>query len=265
MIPETLQNFVYQESPSIYTKCFYVMNFLALLYLGISEFTGNHLQYSKFWNLGSKKSGGILLRSKVGMLILYTPSVLAGLSSFVLFPTAKIRVLMLKSAITLHFLKRDLEVLFLHKFSGFMVLDSVITISAAYFASAVSLIYFQHRTEGLSEPLIDLKYVGILVFLGGICGNFYYHLLLSRLRKKGDEGYKIPRGGLFNLVICPHYLFEIVTFIGISFISQTTLSYFCALGSAFYLLGRSYATRNWYLSKFEDFPKNVKALIPYVF
>ncbi|PIN20619.1 Steroid reductase [Handroanthus impetiginosus] len=238
MIAEMLQSFVCQESPSIYTKCFYVINLLALMYLGISEFTGDHLH-------------------KVGMLIIYTPAVLAGLSSFVLFPNAKIRFLMLKSALTLHFLKRDLEVLFLHKFSCFIVLDSVIIISSAYLASIVSMIYFQHQTEGLSEPLTDLKYVGILVFLGGMCGNFYHHLLLSRLRKKGDEGYKIPRGGLFNLVICPQYLFEIVTFVGISFISQTTLPYLFTLGSAFYLLGMSHATRNSYLSKFEDFPKNV--------
>ncbi|KAK4435944.1 3-oxo-5-alpha-steroid 4-dehydrogenase 1 [Sesamum alatum] len=228
-----VESFVFEEASSTYTKAFYGLTLLGLCYLGISEAIGKHLNYSKFWNSSSSsnKSTQILLPSKVGMLMAYTPSLLAGVSSFWVFSDGGgIRVLMLKSAITLHFLKRDLE----------------------------------HRVEGFPEPLVDLKYVGVLMFLVGVIGNFYHHYLLSKLRDENDKDYKIPRGGLFSLVICPHYLFEILTFIGISFISQTLFSYLCSAGSATYLLIRSCATKNWYLSKFEDFPKNVKALIPYV-
>ncbi|KAK6138006.1 hypothetical protein DH2020_028260 [Rehmannia glutinosa] len=265
MIAEIVEGFVYQEPSSIYTKAFYGATCLALLCLTLWEFTGKHLQYSKFWNSGSKKSKQVLLPSKIGMFILYAPALIAGISSFLLFPNGDIRFLMLKSALTIHFLKRDLEVLFLHKFSGFTVLETAVIISATYLASAASMVYFQHQTQGFPEPSIDLKYVGVVVFMLGTCGNFYHHYLLSKLREKSDKGYKIPQGGLFSLVICPHYLFEILTFIGISFISQTVFSYLCALGSALYLLARSNATRKWYLSKFENFPKNMKALIPYVF
>jgi hypothetical protein len=53
--------------------------------------------------------------------------------------------------------------------------------------------------------------------------------------------------------------------LGISFISQTSYAISFTLGSIFYLMGRSYATRKWYLSKFEDFSEDVKALIPYAF
>ena len=158
-----------------------------------------------------------------------------------------------------------LQVLFVHKYSGAMVLDSAIVISLSYFLSTVSMIYAQHLTQGLSDPPIDLKYPGVVLFLIGMCGNFYHHYQLSKLRKKGEKGYKIPKGGLFDLVICPHYLFEILIFVGVSFISQTLYSFCFTIGTIFYLIGRSYATRRWYLSKFEDFPKHVKALIPYVF
>lgn len=159
----------------------------------------------------------------------------------------------------------NFQVMFLHKFSGFMVLESAIIISTFYFSAAASMLYLHNQTLGIPEPTIDLKYVGLVVFLIGICGNFYHHYLLSKLREKNDKGYKIPSGGLFSLVICPHYLFETTVFIGISFISQTIFSYLTAIGVALYLLARSHATRNWYVSKFENFPKNVKALIPYVF
>ena len=146
-----------------------------------------------------------------------------------------------------------------------MFLDSAIPITLSYFISAATMTYAQHLTEGLPEPPIDLMYPGVVVFLLGIIGNFYHHYLLSKLRGNGEKEYKIPKGGLFELVICPHYLFEIIGFYGVSFISQTIYAFCFTIGTTFYLLGRSYSTRQWYLSKFEDFPTNVKAVIPFVF
>ncbi|RYR37936.1 hypothetical protein Ahy_A09g042850 isoform B [Arachis hypogaea] len=158
-------------------------------------------------------------------------------------------------------------VLFVHKYSGYMYLDSAIPITLSYFISAATMTYSQHLTvtEGLPQPQIDLMYPGVAVFLIGIIGNLYHHYLLSKLRGVSEKEYKIPKGGLFGLVICPHYLFEITMFYGISMISQTVYSLCFTIGTTFYLVGRSYATRKWYLSKFEDFPKNVKAVIPFVF
>lgn len=139
------------------------------------------------------------------------------------------------------------------------------SISLGYFLSTVCMIYAQYLTQGVPEPTVDLKYVGVVLFLVGIIGNFYHHYLLSKLREKGDKRYKIPKGGLFRLVICPHYLFEIIGFIGVSLISQTMYAFSFATSTVFYLMGRSNATRRWYLSKFQDFPKEVKALIPYIY
>ena len=78
------------------------------------------------------------------------------------------------------------------------------------------------------------------------------------------QGYKIPRGGLFELVACPHYLFEIIMFLGLAMIAQTVFALAVAFSTAAYLAGRSCATRRWYASKFEDFPARNKALVPYV-
>ncbi|KAG6418603.1 hypothetical protein SASPL_120807 [Salvia splendens] len=262
MITEMVEGFAYKEALSIYEKlicgatCFYLVG------LAFLEVSGKHLQYSKFSNSGASKSR---IPSKIGMLFIYTPALFAGVASFWVFPGGGIRFLMLKSAVTIHFLKRDLEVLFLHKFSGFFGVESAVIIAATYFTAAAGFVYFHHQTEGLPEPSVDLKYFGVLLSLIGLSGNFYHHYLLSKLRKNNNKGYDIPRGGLFNLVICPHYLFEITTFVGFSFISQTIFTYVCAVGVAFYLSARSYATRKWYISKFENFPTNVKALIPYVF
>lgn len=146
-----------------------------------------------------------------------------------------------------------------------MMADSVVMISISYCAYAITMVYAQRLATGVAEPVLDLKYPGVALFLLGIAGNFYHHLLLSKLRDKGNKGYKIPKGGLFRFVICPHYLFEIIELVGVALISQTIYAFSFALGSAMYLMGRSYATRKWYLSKFQNFPSEVRALIPYVF
>ncbi|XP_057735875.1 steroid 5-alpha-reductase DET2-like [Arachis stenosperma] len=268
MVMSALLKFLFPPPPSLVVSALSVVNLVSLTSGGLSEMRGKHMNYSKFWNATTANSAKqIKLSSRAAMLMLYTPAFLAGVASFFIFPNEGLRSTLLQSALTLHFFKRDLEVLFVHKYSGYMYLDSAIPITLSYFISAATMTYSQHLTvtEGLPQPQIDLMYPGVAVFLIGIIGNLYHHYLLSKLRGVGEKEYKIPKGGLFGLVICPHYLFEITMFYGISMISQTVYSLCFTIGTTFYLVGRSYATRKWYLSKFEDFPKNVKAVIPFVF
>lgn len=254
------------DEPSIWITATTVATLISTVYLGLAEMIGNHLQYSKFTSSNSdKKPQGIKVSSRTGMLILYTPALLAGLVSFFIFPDGDLRFLLLKFAVTFHFFKRDLEVLFVHKYSGGMILGSIIIISIFYFSAAAGLVVVHYLTLGLPKPSINLKYIGLILFTLGILGNFYHHNLLAKLRKPNEKGYKIPQGGLFDFVICPHYLFEIFIFVGISFISQTPFSFACTFGVSLYLIARSYETRKWYINKFEDFPKNIKCLIPYIF
>ncbi|XP_062091673.1 uncharacterized protein LOC133797695 [Humulus lupulus] len=270
-----------ETPPSLYIKALSLVTLVAIGVLGLLEVAGKHLGYSKFYNFSSQNRAK--MSSRAGMLLLYTPAFLAGLASLLLLVphTNDLRFLLLTLALTIHFFKRVFEVLFIHKYSGAMVIDSAILISFSYFFSTANMIYCHYKLyptlqdtagndgEQSSTTFIDMKYIGVVLFLIGIAGNLYHHCLLSQLRKKGDKEssstYKIPKGGLFGLVICPHYLFEILAFVGISFISQTLYAYCFTLATIFYLMGRSCATRRWYLSKFEDFPKHVKALLPFLF
>nr|KYP43858.1 Trans-2,3-enoyl-CoA reductase [Cajanus cajan] len=260
-----LLSFIFPASASLVIRGMSVISLVSVGNAFLSEIRGKHMNYSKFWNANSTEKMQMKLSSKVGMLLSYTPAFLVCLASFWIFPHEGFRSTLLQSALTLHFFKRLFEVLFIHKYSGGMALDTTITISLNYFISTSLMIYDQNLTQGLPEPPINLVYPGIVLFVVGISGNLYHHYLLSKLRGKGEKEYKIPRGGCFELVICPHYLFEIIGFLGVSFISQTFYPFSFTLGSTIYLMGRSYATRKWYLSKFEDFPKHVKAVIPFVF
>ncbi|CAN6697441.1 unnamed protein product [Malus baccata var. baccata] len=274
-----ISTLIFPPPPSIFMTAMSVISFTSLANAGISEIRGKHMQYSKFWNFNNhqnfapnleKQQEVVTLSGRAGMLVAYTPAFVAAFTSLLFFSHHDVRSLLLSSALTLHFLKRILEVQFVHKYSGGMGVDTAVPICLSYLLSTGSMIYGQYLSSqvlGFPEPAIDLKSAGIVLFVIGISGNLYHHYLLSKMRSKpGEEKeYKIPKGGLFELVICPHYLFEITTFLGVSFISQTLYAFSFTAGTALYLAGRSYATRNWYRSKFKDHIPTFKALIPYVF
>ncbi|KAE8773636.1 Trans-2,3-enoyl-CoA reductase [Hordeum vulgare] len=273
--PSLLPAVLYPPPASVFVTAMSVVSFASLASAGLSELRGQHMAYSKFWHVVSgqqqqqKKggTGGALLSSRDGMLVAYAPALVAAAASFVVPGAVEgLRAELLAAALAVHFLKRVLEVLFIHRYSGNMPLNTALTISSSYLLSAITMIYAQHLAVGLPDPTTDLLYPGVLLFTVGIAGNFYHHYLLSQLRKGGDDdkGYKIPKGGLFEFVTCPHYLFEIIGFFGFAMISQTVYALAMASGTAAYLIGRSFATRRWYESKFEEFPTTIKALIPYI-
>ena len=112
MVVSMLQSFIFPPPPSLFITAMSVVSLTLLVYTGFSEVRGNHLKYSKFWNVNSPKSGRkqIKVSSTTGMLILYTPAFLAALTSFLLFPPQDFRSLLLHSALAIHFFKRIFEV-----------------------------------------------------------------------------------------------------------------------------------------------------------
>lgn len=62
----------------------------------------------------------------------------------------------------------------------------------------------------------------------------------------------------------PHYFFELVAWFGIAVTSQD-LNVFLVFMSMFsYLLMRSKATKEWYLTNIQGFPKDRKLLVPFL-
>ena len=50
-------------------------------------------------------------------------------------------------------------------------------------------------------------FIGLVMFLGGIGVNILSNRVLVALKKEG-KGYRVLRGGLFELVSCPNYFGE---------------------------------------------------------
>jgi very-long-chain enoyl-CoA reductase len=121
--------------------------------------------------------------------------------------------------ITLHFVKRELETLFVHRFSlATMPARNIFKNSAHYWIlSGVNLAYWIYRPTGPtakpSNPIIT--YAAIALFVIGELGNLSNHITLRNLRNDGGTERGIPQGLGFNLVTCPNYMFESIAWIGI--------------------------------------------------
>ncbi|KAL9041700.1 MAG: hypothetical protein Q9180_001107 [Flavoplaca navasiana] len=121
--------------------------------------------------------------------------------------------------ITLHFLKRELETLFLHRFSSAtMPLFNLFKNSAHYWLLAgLNIAFWTYRSSapaaGDSNPWITWPSVALYTI--GELGNLNTHFVLRSLRSAGGNERGIPHGFGFGLVTCPNYMFETLAWIGI--------------------------------------------------
>lgn len=224
--------------------------------MGAGEWMGlSLLKYSKF-----RPERGI--DARLGMFVLYFLPVLAALGfSLPYLSTATLVQTLVLAAILGHFGKRCLEVLFLHKYSG--PIDPLTTLAIALFYSLIAgFVSFLNRWPLMAAD--NLFWLGLLLFAFGETANFAHHKILADLRRD-TQGYVIPRGGWFEYVVCPHYFFEIAAWVGIALMSRHLFALIALAGMAGYLLARSHKTLAWYRQKFPNFPKNRKALIPFLF
>ena len=105
--------------------------------------------------------------------------------------------------------------------------------------------------------------IGLIIFICGMMININSDNTLISLRKN-SEGYKIPRGNFFNFVSCPNYMGEIIEWIGFFVIAMSLPALSFTLWTFFNLVPRALNHHDWYLENFDNYPKNRKAVIPYI-
>ncbi|MFQ6662333.1 hypothetical protein Gotur_030198 [Gossypium turneri] len=92
---------------------------------------------------------------------------------------------------------------------------------------------------------------------------------LGSLRERGDRtaDYVIPHGDWFEIVSSPHYLAEMIIYAGLLVASGgTDFTIWLLLGFVVANLAFAAAeTHQWYLRKFEDYPHNRWAILPFVY
>jgi 3-oxo-5-alpha-steroid 4-dehydrogenase 1 len=104
--------------------------------------------------------------------------------------------------------------------------------------------------------------LGVLCFLVGWAINQHADTTLIRLRKPGDTGYEIPRGGMYRWISCPNYLGEMLEWIGWAIASWSLAGTAFAVFTIANLLPRAIANHRWYKQAFPDYPPARRAIIP---
>ncbi|KAI1400404.1 3-oxo-5-alpha-steroid 4-dehydrogenase-domain-containing protein [Hypoxylon fuscum] len=170
-----------------------------------------------------------------------------------------------------HFVKRELETLFLHKFAAntmpfaFVFRNSLFYWAVAGFLGALE-IYAPFSPAALtrSTPANDLvTYVGMALYAVGELANFDVHWYLAHLRKPGETARKIPHGHGFGLVTCPNYMFEIIAWIGIILVTRSpSLLLFIVIG-AYYMYTWGWGKEKAYRQQFGDkYKKKRHVMLP---
>ncbi|MFW5920483.1 MAG: DUF1295 domain-containing protein [Polyangiales bacterium] len=118
-----------------------------------------------------------------------------------------------------------------------------------------------YETAWLADPRFAL---GLALFAAGYAINRWADWKLRNLRKPGETGYKIPRGGLYERISCPNYFGEIVEWTGWAVATWSLAGLSFALFTTANLLPRALTHHRWYRDKFEDYPAQRRAVIPFL-
>lgn len=127
---------------------------------------------------------------------------------------------------------------------------------------APALSTFGHYPDRwLTEPRLLF---GAALFFVGYGINRAADRTLIGLRASGESGYRVPHGALFEHVSCPNYLGEILEWIGFAIATWSLAGAAFAFYTAANVAPRALSHHRFYLATFPDYPKNRRALIPFV-
>jgi 3-oxo-5-alpha-steroid 4-dehydrogenase 1 len=127
-----------------------------------------------------------------------------------------------------------------------------------YYLGSLSATY---TTEWLYDPRFV---IGILMFISGLMINWQADTILIHLRKPGETGYKIPSGGFFRYISCPNHFSEIIEWSGFALMTWSLPGLAFAIWTLVNLLPRALQHHKWYLSTFSDYPRERKAVFPFI-
>jgi 3-oxo-5-alpha-steroid 4-dehydrogenase 1 len=107
--------------------------------------------------------------------------------------------------------------------------------------------------------------IGIILFFGGLFINWRSDTILIRLRKKGETGYKIPNGFLFDLISTPNLFGEIIEWTGFALMAWNLPAFSFMIWTFANLVPRSKNHHDWYHQNFTNYPKERKIIFPFIY
>ncbi|TFK27846.1 hypothetical protein FA15DRAFT_585617 [Coprinopsis marcescibilis] len=179
--------------------------------------------------------------------------------------------------VMLHFLKRELETVFVHRFSHGTMPFLFVFRNSAYYHICYGLLFaidiYRPKYSATSPYIVGtyrdnemVLWIATGFWLYAQVSNFRTHITLRNLRPPGTRVRGLPRGYGFNLVSCPNYFFEIVAWTVLVVLTQSIASYFFIILAIVTLSGWALKRHNNYKKEFgKEYPRHRRALFPFVF
>lgn len=217
------------------------------------------------------RSYGFLVNGKVAWIVQEFPSLAVPLYLYGVGPTdttSQTANQILLGMFLFHYFNRT--VIFPLRIRGGKPTPFFIMLSAIFFTTVNGYIQGKHLTaikaygdEHLTSPSFVL---GSLLFWTGVAINWHSDAVLRNLRKPGETGYKIPRGGMFEYVSGANFFGEILEWAGFALACGGSLpAVTFALNTAFNIGPRAVQHHQWYLEKFDDYQKLGRyAIVPFL-
>ena len=105
--------------------------------------------------------------------------------------------------------------------------------------------------------------LGIILFLIGMRINMQSDTILLSLRSK-NKGYQIPKGGFFKYISYPNYFGEILEWTAFALMTWSWAGLSFMIWTMANLVPRAIKGHQWYHQQFDDYPKDRKAIFPFV-
>lgn len=248
------------ETIYIISGIYFIISVLSLVILVLGE----PAPYGKFL----KSNSGIAINANIAWCIQETPSLIIPIC--LLFSGApkatQMPNIILILMMVVHYIQRTCIYPLLIRggkpfpLSAFLIAVCICTVNG-YLQSYYILYYGEYGEEWWKKPHFI---IGLFLFIFGMSTNVYSDQILRNLRKPGETGYKIPKGGMFTYVSGANFFGEIVEWIGFA-VATWSLPGLAFAAFTFSNLGpRAFHHHRYYKEKFEDYPKDRKALIPFL-
>ena len=221
-----------------------------------------NLIYKAPYGRHTSKKWGISIDNKLGWIIMELPALVVCPAIYFYFKIDFDISIMFICLWIIHYFNRTIIFPFRIKTKG-KKMPLAIVLSAFFFNIVNGLIngYFLSNINLHSVSIFLIT--GFLLFVLGLYINISSDNKLINLRKI-KKGYFVPKGGLFKYISCPNFFGEILEWFGFALMTFNigSLSFF--IWTCCNLIPRGLAHHSWYKNKFNEYPKERKAILPFL-
>jgi len=203
------------------------------------------------------------------LITYFRPAILYGKSASA--PTATV-VHIAAACWTVHYVKRLLETVFVHRFShSTMPILNLFKNCSYYWGFAFFVGYFVNHPHYTAPFFGNLQvYSSLAIFILSELGNLSIHLALRDLRPPGTKERRIPYPTanpftqLFRYVSCPNYSYEFYAWAAFTVMTQCLPAGMFAGAGFFQMAIWALGKHKNYKKEFPNYPKGRTAIIPFL-